>query len=166
MDLVMEALGRLSLGIERTSPGGLIINININQTALGQAAEPGGPEIPAPTLVPAATSAESEDGAGASWSFREARALEAGAAAGRRLSGSRAQVVQPATQLQSRFYVLVRDNSGTIHKPPTTFRSWASIKMLVASNVQGKPLHDDAVFQGFPSQREAEAFVRGVAPFL
>ena len=100
------------------------------------------------------------------WIARERAAFRAGIAASQRKKGLRAEVVTGVSKLQPRVYVLLRCNQGIERDPPTYCSSWSEIKPLVTAGVTGqssKLLHPLAVFQGFPSQREADQFVLGAA---
>jgi hypothetical protein len=97
------------------------------------------------------------------WIAREHAAFQAGIAASQRKKGLRAEVVTGVSKRQPRVYVLLRCNQGIERDPPTYYSSWSEIKPLVTAGQSSKLLHQLAVFQGFPSQREADQFVLGAA---
>lgn len=90
-----------------------------------------------------------------SWEQRLSEAQAAGAAAKSRLRGYRSPPAQRTCRLRSRVYVILRLANGDICRPALRRASWAEVKPLVSA---GERLGGLAVFQGFPSQREADAF--------
>ena len=94
------------------------------------------------------------------WDERRRRAQEAGVAAARRLRGYRAARVHPATQLRPRVYVLVSDTAGRQYPGCKLFYRWAEISDYVCRS--DGSLGSKAVFQGFPSEVEANCFISGV----
>jgi hypothetical protein len=128
------------------------------------------PELPAPPAQPAAAPAaapaqapqEQEEAARPagtrSWAWREARATRAGEEARAKLSGMRA-VVEPTPELpanlRNRVYVVLQSAPGR-EALTGVASTWARARDLV-----GTPPSDLAVFHGFPSIREAEAYWAG-----
>ena len=100
------------------------------------------------------------------WSVREGAARRAGQAASVRLRGFKAAVVPLAAKLRPRLYLVVRDKQGCVRSPPLVLRSWAATRPLVAVEGGSALFHDLAIFQGFPSEREAQCFAAGAGlPF-
>lgn len=62
----------------------------------------------------------------------------------RGLSG-RERVKQP-----SKFYLVVRDNTGTVHNPPLVFTTWRDTRDRV--HIEGDP--GDSIFVGLPTKEE------------
>ena len=124
---------------------------------------------PASSTSSAAVAAQLEQVAqGLPWEVRVAYATRHGQAAARVLRGVPADYpVSLDLLLKSRFYVLLRDKHGHSHAEHyTLFSRWGDVKPLVEDCVlEGSrrrwELGELAIFQAWPSKREAAAYGRG-----
>ena len=108
--------------------------------------------------VPPSPSA-SVDSADISWPQREQAAFQAGEAAAYRHEGFQHPPVPLATKLQNRLYLVARDKDNQVHQPALEFSSWTATSRVV--EVDRHNPSKWAVYQGFPSKREAVQWQKG-----
>ena len=94
---------------------------------------------------------------GWTWERREARARFCGEQAAAVLAGRRQRVIQAeGINLSNRLYVILRASPTAVPVSGRTtgwVGSWRDCIPFV-----GQPIHDLAIFHGFASQREAQAY--------